>query len=174
MLIKELEINSIKQNKTTLIKNFASLTREYDFNLLSQLMEENDLMIGQKSCVGSLKDVFQVYKVSNTLQEFKTFFDFLSKLFKYKRDPQDEVDLFFSFVSQVGNTHVDKEDVFIIGLRGTTIYRIFDIENKDCHIEKGDMIFIPKGKKHKVLSMSPRIIASIGFYGKRINGQENI
>jgi len=174
MLVKELEINSIRQNKITLIKNFASLTREYDFNLLSKLMEENDLMIGQKSCVGSLKDVFQVYKVSNTLQEFKIFFDFLSKLFKYERDPKDEVDLFFSFVSQVGNTHVDAEDVFIIGLKGTTIYRIFDTKNEDYCIEKGDMIFIPKGKKHKVLSMSPRIIASIGFYGKRINGQENI
>ena len=170
MLIKEIEVNSIKQNKITLIKNFASLTREYDFNLLSKLMEENDLMIGQKSCVGNLKDVFQVYKVSNTLQEFKIFFDFLSKLFKYERDPQDEVDLFFSFVSQVGNTHVDAEDVFIIGLKGTTIYRIFDTENEDYCIEKGDMIFIPKGKKHKVLSMSPRIIASIGFYGRRVDG----
>ena len=105
MLVKELEINSIRQNKITLIKNFASLTREYDFNLLSKLMEENDLMIGQKSCVGSLKDVFQVYKVSNTLQEFKIFFDFLSKLFKYERDPKDEVDLFFSFVPQVGSAH---------------------------------------------------------------------
>jgi len=170
MLIKEPEVNSIRQNKVTVIKNFASLTREYDFNLLSQLMEENNLTIDQKSFVGSLKDVFQIYAVSNILQEFKTFFDFLSKLFKYERDPKDEVDLFFSLVSQIGNTHVDIEDVFIIGLTGTTIYRVFDITNKDYYIEKGDMIFIPRGKKHKVLGMNPRIIASIGFYGKRLNG----
>jgi len=172
MLIKEIQVNSIKQNKVTLIKNFASLTREYDFNLLSNLMEENECIINQKSNVGNLKDVFQVHRVSNTLQEFKTFFDFLSKLFRYERDSRDEVDLFFSFVSQVGNTHVDIEDVFIIGLKGTTIYRVFDIENKDYCIEKGDMIFIPKGKKHKVLGMNPRIIASVGFYGnrKRVRG----
>jgi|TARA_R100001460_G_scaffold13232_2_gene29989 mannose-6-phosphate isomerase-like protein (cupin superfamily) len=170
MLIKEPEVNSIRQNKVTVIKNFASLTREYDFNLLSQLMEENNLTIDQKSFVGSLKDVFQIYAVSNILQEFRTFFDFLSKLFKYERDPKDEVDLFFSLVSQIGNTHVDIEDVFIIGLTGTTIYRVFDITNKDYYIEKGDMIFIPRGKKHKVLGMNPRIIASIGFYGKRLNG----
>jgi len=170
MLIKEPEVNSIRQNKVTVIKNFASLTREYDFNLLSQLMEENNLTIEQKSFVGSLKDVFQIYAVSNILQEFRTFFDFLSKLFKYERDPKDEVDLFFSLVSQIGNTHVDIEDVFIIGLTGTTIYRVFDITNKDYYIEKGDMIFIPRGKKHKVLGMNPRIIASIGFYGKRLNG----
>lgn len=29
------------------------------------------------------------------------------------------------------------------------------------------MIFIPQGVKHKVIGMSPRIIASIGFFGKR-------
>ena len=174
MLIKQPEIISIKENKVTLIKNFVTLERNYDFNLLSNLMEENECIINQKSNIGNLKDVFQILKVSNTLKEFKTFFDFLSKLFKYERDARDEVDLFFSFVSQVGNTHVDIEDVFIMGLTGTTIYRVFDIINKDYHIEKGDMIFIPKGKKHKVLSMSPRIIASIGFYGKRVDGQENI
>lgn len=170
MLIKQSDVTSIKKNKVTLIKNFASLTREYDFNLLSILMEENECIITQKSTVGNLKDVFQMVKVSNSLQEFKTFFDFLSKLFKYERDPKDEVDLFFSFVSQVGSAHVDVEDVFIIGLQGKVIYRVFDTETKDYVVEKGDMIFIPNGKKHKVLSMSPRIIASIGFYGKRING----
>jgi len=167
MLIKQSDVTSIKENKVTLIKNFASLTREYDFNLISLLIEENNLKIDQKSFVGSLKDVFQIYRVSNTLQEFKTFFDFLSKLFKYERDSKDEVDLFFSLVSQVGGAHVDIEDVFIIGLKGTTIYRVFDIENKDYYIKKGDMIFIPRGKKHKVLSMSPRIIASVGFHGRR-------
>ena len=157
MLIKAAELDSIKQYKVTFIKNFASLTRQYDFNLLSELMEENDCLINTK-----------YDHVSNFLQEFKTFFDFLSKLFKYKKDANDEVDLFFSLVSQVGNSHFDKEDVFIIGLKGTTIYRVFDKEKKDYTIEKGDMVFIPRGIKHKVIGLNPRIIASVGFYGKRI------
>ena len=168
MLIKQSDSISIKENKITLIKNFLSLERNYDFNLISDLMEENDLSIVQKSSFGNLKDVFQIYKVSNTLKEFKTFFDFLSKLFKYERDPRDEVDLFFSLVSQIGNCHTDVEDVFIIGLKGKVIYRVFDIEIKDYIVEKGDMIFIPRGLKHKVMAFSPRIIASIGFYGRRI------
>jgi len=169
MLIKAAELDSIKQYKVTFIKNFASLTRQYDFNLLSELMEENDCLINTKyDHVSNLKNVFQMHKVSNFLQEFKTFFDFLSKLFKYKKDANDEVDLFFSLVSQVGNSHFDKEDVFIIGLKGTTIYRVFDKEKKDYTIEKGDMIFIPRGIKHKVIGLNPRIIASVGFYGKRI------
>ena len=168
MLIKAQDLKDIQENKVTLVKNFASLTREYDFNLLSNLMEENECIINQKTNFGNLKDVFQIYKVSNCLQEFKTFFDFLTKLFKYERDLRDEVDLFFSLVSQVGNSHVDIEDVFIIGLKGKVIYRVFDFEDKDYSIEQGDMIFIPKGIKHKVIGINPRIIASIGFYGKRI------
>ena len=167
MLIKAQDLKDIQENKVTLVKNFASLTREYDFNLLSNLMEENECIISQKSNVGNLKDVFQIHKISNCLKEFKTFFDFLTKLFKYERDLRDEVDLFFSLVSQVGNSHVDIEDVFIIGLKGKVIYRVFDFEDKDYSIEQGDMIFIPKGIKHKVIGTSPRIIASIGFYGER-------
>jgi len=170
MLLNKEQISLIKNNKVTFIKNFVLLTREYDFNLLSKLMEENECKVNQKSLVGNLKDVFQMLKVSNTLQEFKTFFDFLSKLFNYERHEDDEVDLFFSFVSQVGNSHVDKEDVFIIGLSGEVIYRVFGVEDKDYHIKKGDMIFIPSGIKHKVIGLSSRIVASIGFYGKRLNG----
>jgi len=167
MLIKAQDLKDIQENKVTLVKNFASLTREYNFNLISNLIEENDLSISQKTNFGNLKDVFQIYKVSNCLQEFKTFFDFLSKLFRYERDSRDEVDLYFSLVSQIGNSHVDTEDVFIIGLKGKIIYRVFDFENKDYSIEKGDMIFIPKGVKHKAIGINPRIIISIGFYGER-------
>lgn len=163
------QVESIQNREVTYVKNFASLEREYDFNLLSRLMEENDLMVGEKTSAGILKDVFQIYKVSNTLEEFKTFFDFLGKFFEYEKDPKDEVDLFFSFVSQVGRAHLDAEDIFIIGLKGTTIYRVFDNEDKDYYIEKGDMIFIPRGKKHKVIGMTPRIVMSVGFYGRRLN-----
>jgi len=167
MLLKKYHTDLIKKNKICFIKNFVSLQREYDFNLISLLIEENNLMILPKSNIGNLKDIFQICKVSNCLKEFKTFFDFLSKLFKYERDPRDEVDLFFSLASQTGNCHIDEEDVFILGLKGRVIYRMYDIENKDYEINKGDLIFIPKNIKHKVIGINPRIVASIGFYGKR-------
>jgi cupin superfamily acireductone dioxygenase involved in methionine salvage len=167
MLINNNQISLIKDNKVCYIKNFVSLEKKYDFNLISLLLEEYDFKVGYKSNIGNLKDIFQIHKVSNSLKEFKTFFDFLSKLFKYERDSRDEVDLFFSLVSQIGNSHIDIEDVFILGLYGKTIYRIFDIENKDYEINKGDLIFIPNNTKHKVIGINPRIIASIGFYGKR-------
>ena len=167
MLLNETEVNSIKQNKVTLIKNFIELHKIYDFNFISKTIEENDFVVESKTNLNNLRNVFQIRNVIDTSQEFKTLFDFLSKLFKYQRDAKDSVDLFISFVSQVGRSHIDEEDVFIIGLKGNVIYRVFDIQNKDYSIEEGDMIFIPKGLKHKVIGISPRIIASIGLYGER-------
>ena len=169
MLIKEIEANSIKQNKVVLIKNFTNLNKTYDFNFISKILEENDLCVHDKTLLGNLKGVFQVKEVTNITEEFKVFFDFLSKLFKYERHTKDGVDLFFNFVSQVGNTHQDIEDVFILGLEGEVVYRVFGIENKNYCVKKGDMLFVPKGLKHKVIGMNPRIIASIGFYGERKN-----
>ena len=149
MKVEIQDLKNIQKNEVTLVKNFISLTREYDFNLLSTLMEENECVITQKSNIGNLKDIFEMRSVSDSLNEFKIFYDFLSKLFKYERDSKDEI------------------NVFIIGLQGKVIYRVFDVETKDYSIEKGDMIFIPKGIKHKVIGLNPRIVASIGFFGKR-------
>lgn len=167
MLINQNQISLIKENKVCFVKNFVSLERKYDFNIISDLLEENHLIVEQKTLVGNLKDVFQIHKVSNTLKEFKTFFDFLRKIFKYETHQKDEVDLFFSLTSQVGDTHFDEEDVFILGLSGQIIYRIYDKTNDDYHINKGDMIFIPKNIKHKVIGLTPRMVASFGFHGKK-------
>jgi len=170
MLIEKQEIASIKENKVTLVKNFVSLEKNYDFNFLSQLLEEeSNLQINQKSFNGNLKDVFQTQRVSNFFKEIKSSINFLGTLFCYEKNESDEIDLFFNFASQVGNTHMDEEDVFIIGLKGKVMYRVFGIEDKDYIIEKGDMVFIPKGLKHKVIALSPRITASVGLHGKRIN-----
>ena len=76
----------------------------------------------------------------------------------------DGVDLFFSFVTNASHSHVDIEDVFLIGLSGKTIYRLIK-EKRDYLIEKGDLLYIPKGTAHKAISLTPRIIASVGLLG---------
>tara|TARA_R100001509_G_scaffold153900_2_gene115114 strand:+ start:91 stop:606 length:516 start_codon:yes stop_codon:yes gene_type:complete len=167
MLLQKQHLQSINEGKVTYVKDFVKLERTYDFNLISLLIEENNLVILPKTNMSNLKDIFQIHKVSNCLKEFKTFFDFLSKLFRYERDPQDEVDLFFSLTSQIGDTHIDEEDVFILSLNGKTIYRFYGETDTDYCINKGDMIFIPKNIKHKAIGLTPRIIASIGFFGKK-------
>ena len=166
-LLNKDQVDLIKNNKMCLIKKFTLIEDVYNFDFISALLEENDLHVSQKTSIGNLKDVFQIFKVSNTQRKFKDIFYFLYKIFKYEKNQKDEVDLFFSLVSQVGNPHIDEEDVFIVGLQGVTIYRVFNTEYTDYQIEKGDMIFIPKGIKHKVIGLTPRIIASIGFYGNK-------
>jgi len=170
MLLKESEVKSIRENKLTFVKNFTPLTKEYDFNWISSFMEKNNFTINQTSGVGNLKDVFQMRSVKDHDNQFVVWFNFFNKLFKYQFHEMDNIDIFFSLVSQNGNVHQDSEDVFIIGLLGTTVYKVFDKEVTDYYIEKSDMIFIPKHLKHKSIAMTPRIIASIGFYNQRFNG----
>ena len=42
MLLKKEQIESIQNREVTYIKNFALLEREYDFNLISEILEEED------------------------------------------------------------------------------------------------------------------------------------
>jgi mannose-6-phosphate isomerase-like protein (cupin superfamily) len=164
MLIKEKDLSSIKENKVTLVKNFINLERNYDFNLLSNIIDENQVQVISHTFIGNLKDIFQIPSAMNYIQELKIFFDFFRKLLRYEIDSRDEVDLYFSFTSQIGSNHIDPEDVYIIGLKGKTIYRIFNTNNE---VNEGDLIFIPRGIKHKAIGTTPRIIASIGYYGKK-------
>ena len=166
MLIGPKDLESIKEKKITLVKNFLTLEKNYDFNFISSLLEENHLEVLQPTQHPPLKNIYHIKSVSSSVKEFAIFFDFLKKLFKYEIDNRDEVDLFISLITQTGVPHVDIEDVFIIGLEGRLIYRTYEEKEKDYEICKGDLIFIPRGLKHKVIGLSPRVIASIGFYGK--------
>lgn len=170
MLIPSDKVQQIKNNKVCFVKDFISLKNNYDFNFISKILEENNLNIINHTCYHNLKDVYQIVKISSVLKEFNILFDFFKKLFKYESHEKDEVDLFFSLVSQVGPAHADFEDVYIIGLEGKTMYKIYNDDNDSYEINKGDLIFIPKGIKHKVIGITPRIIASIGYYGGKING----
>ena len=49
-------------------------------------------------------------------------------------------------------------------MHGKTIYRMTDT-GKDYLLEHGDFLHIPKGIRHKSISSTPRIIASVGFFG---------
>ena len=55
MLIQQPQLISIRENKPTLVKNFVTLKKKYDFNLLSQFMEENDSTVMSHSSIGNLR-----------------------------------------------------------------------------------------------------------------------
>lgn len=165
MLLNKKNIKNIKNKKITYIKNFTSITDIYDFNKISNLVDSYSLNVifkpGQANYFDSIWQLRDIHKFDN---QFFILIDLFRKIFNYTTDIKDGVDLFFSFVTNTGGSHVDEEDVFLIGLHGKTIYRVIET-NKDYCLQKGDLLYIPKGNRHKAISATPRSIASVGFYG---------
>lgn len=159
-------VESIKNNKVTFVKNFSKIENRYDFNLLISFFERIDTPILVKSVEDSFfKQVFQIRDLESTFKDFKFFKSFLQQVFKYLPDDRDGCDIFFSFKSTAGSSHMDPEDVFIVGLEGVVTYKTFEEKTNYYEIHKGDLIYIPKGVQHKVIGMSPRITLSVGFNG---------
>jgi len=48
MLINKDQINLIKNNEVCLVKNFVKLKTKYDFNYISNILENNNLKVEQK------------------------------------------------------------------------------------------------------------------------------
>ena len=165
MLLNKKNIKNIKNKKITYIKNFTSITDIYDFNKISNLVDSYSLNVifkpGQANYFDSIWQLRDIHKFDN---QFFILIDLFRKIFNYTTDIKDGVDLFFSFVTNTGGSHVDEEDVFLIGLHGKTIYRVIET-NKDYCLQKGDLLHIPKGNRHKAIPATPRSIASVGFYG---------
>ena len=170
MNIDKKNIEGIRKNETTLVKNFIVLPKKYDFNYISDLLEENHLPVGHKEIGPNINflNICQLFNVHTFDTHFLILKDFLSKLFQYKEHPKDGADLFFSVTTSTGQPHIDKEDIFLIGLHGSTIYRVYG--DRDYTIEPGDFLFIPRDLKHRAIGLTPRVILSIGFFGDRNMG----
>tara|TARA_Y100001937_G_scaffold124202_1_gene188521 strand:- start:3449 stop:3967 length:519 start_codon:yes stop_codon:yes gene_type:complete len=160
----------IQNRKLTHVENFLEVTKDYDFNWLSKLMDEKQLYsncFNKPLLQPSLSDTWQVLAVSKHDELFTIFHDFVFKLGNYTFNEKDRMDLFISFETSVGPSHTEKEDVFILGLFGKTLYRVWkDDIATEVIINKGDMIYIPSGVLHKSISITPRIITSLGLWGK--------
>jgi hypothetical protein len=162
-------IESIKNKKVTLIKDFINLEKNYDFNFLLDFLEKSDFAIDCKGEDNFFKNNFQVKTIENNCLDFMFLIDFIRKALNYTSTPHDEADFFFSFKSNSGLSHRDREDVFITSLYGKTLYKILDDTNQVFLLEKGDMLHIPKNTLHKVVSISERIVVSIGLFGEQID-----
>jgi mannose-6-phosphate isomerase-like protein (cupin superfamily) len=187
MRLRSTDITSIKKRETLFVKNFTTIFKvgntgvtaeydikptskvstaenEYDFNFISKYAEENSPQVLAHQPDKGFNSVWQLKCVHTNEPFFFTLLDFLRKIFKYTPDQRDGVDFFFSFCTTTGDTHTDTEDVFILGLLGKTIYRDYKT-NQDYQLEKGDLLYVPKGRKHRAISLTPRVIASVGFFG---------
>ncbi len=161
-------VKTIKNNKVTFVENFTNIDDKYDFNFLFSLLESISIPVGFKGIDEPFfKKVFQIKQLKGYIPGFKFIQDFLQQVFEFHSDDRDNCDIFFSFQSTSGNSHQDIEDVFIVGLEGQVMYKIFGEVSNYYTIKKGDMIYIPKGIQHKVIGLSPRITLSVGFYGRK-------
>ena len=161
-------VETIKNNKVTFVKNFSDIEDKYDFNFLVSLIESVGTPVDFKDNDNSFfKKVFQIKKLKGYVKDFNFIQDFLQKFFKYYPDDRDNCDIFFSFQSTSGLSHLDIEDVFIVGLEGEVMNKTFGEVLNYYTIHKGDMIYIPKGVQHKVIGLSPRVTLSVGFYGRK-------
>lgn len=56
-------------------------------------------------------------------------------MFSFTDDSRSGVDLFFSFATCVGPPHIDEECIFLLGLKGSTIYKDY-LNRRDYIVEK--------------------------------------
>lgn len=162
---------SIQNNKVTFVKNCIDINNTLDFNKLISFIERSDTDVLIKEKEGKmenmLKSNMQIKNVQNNFLYIKNMYENLGNTFNYILHPRDAADIFFSFKSNPGVTHFDAEDVFIFGFYGMTLYKIIDDSNAMNIIDKGDMLYIPKGIPHKVISLSERIVVSFGMFGDK-------
>ena len=101
-----------------------------------------------------------VKKFTSLDQEYD--FNFLTKFLD-----DNSIPVFNIKPSIEGISHVDMEDVFLIGLHGQTMYQDL-FTGKNYIIEKGDLLFFPKQNPHRAISLTPRIILSVGVFGEKL------
>ena len=169
MLLDAQKIQLINDKKVTYVKKFTKIKDAYDFNKISEFVDNYSSADGiQIDCkpgqINVFNSIWQLKFVDRVDQVLFTFRDFFQKTFRYTPEARDGVDLFFSFASVGGDAHMDEEDVFLIGLKGRTIYRMM-VTKEEYELESGDLLYVPKGTRHKAISMTPRVIASVGFRG---------
>jgi mannose-6-phosphate isomerase-like protein (cupin superfamily) len=158
-------VSKINERKEVVyIPNFTDIKQETDFNFLADLLERNELGSEHKNPKdrppfqgGLLSSLIQVRNVEKD-DFFRQYLDIFDDTFA--KGKYCDIHLHLSFMALSGASHQDHEDVFIIGLHGHTIYKVYG--HGDYDIRKGDFIYIPPNISHKAIAMGPRIIMSIG------------
>jgi mannose-6-phosphate isomerase-like protein (cupin superfamily) len=136
-----------------------------------------------KNLIKTNQDYYKGYgfklKKADRLEPIAQIIDILftifnpSKIAKNTR-PSDAQHIYINFTTDqsLNNApHLDKDHVFFWQLQGKTRWEIYDDNNEKVqytfNLYPGDMIYCPKHRKHRVISLTPRAGASIGFNSLR-------
>jgi|7_EtaG_2_1085326.scaffolds.fasta_scaffold118101_1 quercetin dioxygenase-like cupin family protein len=134
--------------------------KEFDFNELIKVINRNNC---RTDLSGNWREdyIFDnpiVLKDIHHDPYFRQTYEHLNVNFNKRNLPSTLV-LIFNF--QAGGKsiyHSDGADVYIIGLYGKTL--MIGENDEEKLIEKGDLLHIKKGEKHRAISLTPRIICS--------------
>lgn len=142
-------------------KKFIQITEEIDFNFLTKIIQEKDYRTifstkyHQDYILDTSMQIMNVEKNPNLQRIFK--------ILNQKFNPNNintDLHIFFSFNSgSSGKPHRDPYGVFLLGAYGKTIYHV---EGQEYLLEKGDVLTIPENALHKSISITPRIVLSLG------------
>tara|TARA_B110001454_G_scaffold198291_1_gene202324 strand:- start:89 stop:592 length:504 start_codon:yes stop_codon:yes gene_type:complete len=147
--------------------------KDFDFNLLANVIDTSNTSTVISSNYFNdyiLESCFQVKDIQGgTFKGYRRIHPYFENIWKKleekhnsSKSRKSSIDIFFSFCAGGRSiAHEDYDDVSIFGLYGKTIYLINDVEYS---IEKGDLIFIPKGTIHRAIGITPRIIGSYGTW----------
>ena len=96
------------------------------------------------------------------MQENKFFFNLTKKIIENFNIKNKKIDafLFLSFSPGAFTPpHRDNYDIYLYGLYGETMYIVDD---KKYLLKNNDLLFIEKNKTHQGISITPRIVFSLG------------
>tara|TARA_R100001509_G_scaffold84614_1_gene48113 strand:+ start:261 stop:719 length:459 start_codon:yes stop_codon:yes gene_type:complete len=142
-------------------KDFIKIKQDIDFNFLSEILQESEY----RSIIS--KQYHQDYVLNTSMQilnvednpKLKNIYNTLNKNFN-PNNIKTDLHIFFSFNSGCsGRPHRDPYGVFLLGVYGKTVYLV---EEKEYVLEKGDVLTIPQNALHKSISITPRIVLSLG------------
>lgn len=170
------QIQSIKDRKLTYVKNFTVFDPPFDLNYLgefihrygdvSTMWRNNPRDRYQPQTAYQLNENFTLRNLEDR-SYFYPYIHFLNNLFLLPTAHKPtNCYTHISFSSLSGPPHMDAEDVFIIGMHGTTIIQTLP-EKENFFIEVGDLIYLPIFKEHKGIPLTPRIVMSVGMYNHR-------
>jgi len=144
-------------------KGFVDFKGDIDFNYISNLLDSGPYESQFSSDWHDrfvLKSVFKIRNIE-THNEWKPLYTYCEENFN-KNKKNSNLFMFFSLKSGGSSiTHTDDEDVYIIGVKGKTWYKVSD---KEYMVERGDFLKIPANTIHTAIGLTPRIILSYGVY----------
>jgi len=144
-------------------KNYIKFEKEIDFNFITEILYWNNYITSISSdWTGEhvLNSIFHIKGVQQ-FTPFQKLFNDLNKKHN-KNNLNSDLNLFFSFMAGARSiTHRDEYDVYIIGVKGRTLYKV---EDKEYMVTPGDLLYIPKRFTHTAIGLDPRIILSLGVY----------